>query len=903
MNENKTSAFSFKKFTISFLTIFTLVSSTLMPSLNFLSNDNNIVYADEKKKEGSGNVEDTEFYYSGAQYQQAVIEANKSIANNKTIPPTIQEIINEGESSGSIKKNKDGKYEVTQKLKSSNSGQGMKGENMWTGYAKYIMGYGIAPAETMKDAISRVFDCFSNKPKKGESDFKNTTGARVKTGSNMVGFNLSDLSDTASHFDGNGDTDGRWLSRRISSTIGTFVGYHYIDTTDGTSRKELKSTLGESITAWISQGCVLLSGALDGITTMFSKILFAFDPYSWLGWGDGKDGTDSDNPFIRLLSRSLQSFGISKKTIKLLMDVGILVLSGLMCFVVLFAFKKGNLKSASGKLQNILLRILLLLVLMPLMASCAHNVSNYISEMLGKTKYAGASTEIVKNVLLDVEDWASSQNLSPTALNPSNKVPDSNAKENYLDTDFIPAGNRSLIKEINDKSEEILQDGATYKNGAEMLEAWGDGDTFTVLSYDASIKRNESRPLSAFASSAGAEARRVGDKPLLRYNKDTWIIASDLSSYIWSLFDTRDDVSKNSGFSINKKHKERVYDNGKKEETKEIYYQEQKPFGVDSNQSFSTQSVALMLQTAFDDNGEATFRALQISPSGLSKTQQQSSSPVAWRSVTMPNDSAFAKFSGCLYLIAFLLAGVIISCAVLFGLFYSGFFQGVIRWCKMLFKFMFTGDYGYATGTVCYYGAVILIGFFGLNLSAIVVNIVMGIGGAVAGLVSQYNQSVDGSVLDLVSSIAGIGLALFLSGFQFPFGFELRTSPIAVLLHAPLEWADQITEKMMKHSSTHNRLGSGTFGAYQGASSRGESSLSHKANNGNNGYFDDKLNNNNGNNSNSNANNNGFSNNDANGIANNKANNSSLLDKLNTSGMNNNAMNGNNLDNNSNGNH
>lgn len=886
MKKNNTSDFSMKKIALSFFTIFTLITSTLAPSFNLLLNDNAIVYADEKNIGGDTNVEETNLYYTISQYQQAVLEANKAKANNTEIPSTINEIVNEGLESGAIKE-ENGKYVVTEKVSNSNENNGSKGDALWTGYAKYIMGFGIKPMDKLTKVMSEVYSNVTGKKVKGTGEFENVVGSNIKSGSTKVEFQLADLSTTASNFEGNSDKDNTWLSRRLSSILGTWANYGYIETSDGPN--EIEANFGEKLTSWIAQLCVYLNGAFDAFGMAISKVLFSFDPYSWLGWNGTENGVNSKNVIVRTFSNFLQSFGISKDVIKTIMDVTILFLAGAMCFVVLMALKKGNLKSATGKIQNIALRVLLLGLFIPVMATCTHSISNTLSESLGKTKFAGGSSEVIKHVLLDVEDWASSQNLSPTALNASNSIPDAKASQNYVDKSFIPSKKRSLIKDINDKSESILGEGATHKDGIEMLEAWANGEKFTVKSYVASVERNESKNLSAFASSGNTSSVNSSGRtiPLLKYNKDTWLIASRLSSYIWSLVDFRKDDSKNSGYTITEAHKATVYDNNKKKKQKDINYQEQKAYGVQSNQSFSTQSVVLMLQTAFNKNGEAVFRTLKISPSGQSKTQQVSSSPIAWRSVTMPSENGFAKFSSCLYLIAFLLSSTLISIAVMFGLFYSGFFKGISKWFRDTGAFLFSGDYGRAVSSICYYLAIMAIGLIGLNLSSIIVNLIMTISSMLAGMLN--NDVLPSSTIDLIASIVGIGLSLFLAGIKLPFSVNLKDSPIAILLHMPLEMADNVSNKIMAHSGVNNRLsnsGSG-FGKYEGASSRGESSFSHKAND-NHNALKDKINKANQNQSGANANNLN-SNGNSNANNNSKANNASLNDKLNSNGLMNNS--------------
>lgn len=888
MKQRITSDFSLCKFALSLLTIIVLLTSSLAPSLNILTDDNSIVYADSNKedrpKDGeSVNVEDTNSYYSPAQYQQAVIEANKAKDNRQPIPPTIQEIIDAGKADGSIK-SENGRYKFTSQTKNLGNVSNVKSDAMWTAYAQYIMGYGISPSNKLTSVFSKVLNFVNGKDSKG-TEFENRVGSQVKTGSTKVEFQLSDLSTTASHFDGMKTKGGSWLSRRLASTIGTFVNYHYWETSDGPD--EIKPSIGEKITAWTSMFLNAIAGVLDGMTTAISKVLFAFDPYSWMGWGDSSsDGTKSKNVIVRTISTFLQSFGISKAVIKTIINLMITVLAGTLCILLLLGVRKGNLKSAGRTLKNIGLRFILLLVFFPIMASATHNLSESISETLGKTKFSGASSEVIKHVLLDVEDWASSQNLSPTALNPANGIPDSGADNNYTDSDFAPSKKRGLIYEINKRSQETLDNsnsdsskrgnGMTHKTANDLLEAWANGDTFTVKSYVASVERNERKPkVAAFHAGGSIKTPDFGSVPTLEYNDKTYLIASHLSSYIWSLVDFRtDNDSENSGYTINNKHKATVMNNNGKQKNEDIHYQENKPYGVDGGQSFSTQSVVLLLQTSFSPNGEAVFRSLNISPSGQSKTQQLSSSPIKWRSVTMPYDNALGKVAGYLYLFAFLLCSCLISFAVLCGLFYSGFFQSVVKFFRESFKFLFTGNYASAVSSVCYYLAIMVIGLLGLNLSAIVVNLVMTLSGTFAGLIPS---SVPTSMVDIISSVVGIALSLWLAGIKLPFSISMKDSPIAAMLYMPLEVAERASKAIMKHSAVHNRLGSGSFGSYQGASSRGESSYAHKANANNDGFnnsLQDKIND-----ANSNANMNGNA--SANGAnASDKLNKSSLADKV-----------------------
>lgn len=784
---------------------------------------NNVVYADETK-----HAEDVSSLYTESQYQQAIIEANNAVNNKEKVPSAIQDIINQGIKEGIIVKKGAGNYKLNDNIKSKKTGTFTKGENnLWTGYAQFIMGTGIKGQDTLLQDFFTV----------GKKAFSNPVGSKIKSGSSFATFGLGELSEAMSGKLGSTDAYG-WNSRMISSFLGTFTGYNYIQTEEGS--RFINASWGDKITSFLAQITLTFNTVAESLNALLSKALLALNPFSWFGYHS--NNYVENNPFSKAIKTFFESLGVDKEIITLILNGTATILIFVLIFFLLRGISKGNLNYGKSKLKNYALRIVLLLIFFPLMANLTNTISQSLYKTVGKTSlFSSSSDQVVKHVLLDVEDWAISQNLSPTALSSSNPLPNAHAGDNYVDKNFKPSIKRGLINEINDKSKMILGNALEYSTGSDLLEAWSESKTFDINSYVSGIKNNESKDLAAFSGNGSTRINDGGrNVPAFKYDTDSkdnskspYIIASNLGSYIWGITDFKQTLGSNSGKEMEKAHKTSVY-NYKKEKTEgDIKFKETENYGVDNNQSFSTQSVALMLQTSFNGKS-AIFKTSNISNTGAYVSSVLSANPVSWRSVTMPSENMVSSFANRLYLVAFLIAGFIINLGVFLSLWHSGVFTGVKNLIFECSKFAITGDYGYAVGFVSYYIAIIVLGLFTMNLSSILVTLLMSITSTLAGLLQNLHLAWAGSFIDIITSIAGIIFAMYLSGITLPFNLDkIKDSPIATLMNLPFKKAKEITKNAHKHSAMNNKssgVGLG-FGKYTSNSDKGnsDSSFSHKA--------------------------------------------------------------------------
>lgn len=552
--------------------------------------------------------------------------------------------------------------------------------------------------------------------------------------------------------------DGRYLA----SFLSTYNYYGYIDTVSGNSlaaeSNNIVSSIGKGIGAFFAGIALTIYYMMSSFITWIVEFLVAMNPYRLLGFDKGK-GVLPDNPISNALSKFVEGFGFDGKLVTSITELALMIVTFLLAWQLMKLLKEGKTSAIGGTLKQWFIRILIVFAFFPLASLVASSIGQTVKTVNENTQVTNAP---VNKYLLDVRKWSASTNLAPTGLS-SDRFPDAKSADGHIDTDFAPTSGQnrtSIIANINKESYRVM-DGKTdpKKYGFDLLSRWSENSTFNVNTYIGDLRRS--------SSDTGETLEGVKNFKSKYKDKDP----QKLEYFVWSgTQNITKDLTKTSHSNF------RPYGN----------------LGVNQdNGSFSTQSVALMLQTSFDTSG-AKFYAYNIAPSGLQGNIKNASTvKTEWRQVTLPGDGSVGKFGSWLGLISESLSYVIVSVAVFVGLVTTNFFTAMLRFAKRTVHAIATGSVHSAMSTALIFLAGIVSLVIALGLPHIVIGLVDGIAGGVGSATSKW---VAGGYVDIVSSVVKLFFAWYVS-----FGTKIKgygMTPVRLIMSLPLEAAFRYDDRV-----------------------------------------------------------------------------------------------------------
>ena len=559
--------------------------------------------------------------------------------------------------------------------------------------------------------------------------------------------------------------------RRLASFLSTYNYYGYIDTVSGNSlaaeSNNAISSIGKGIGAFFAGIALTVYYVMNSFITWIVDFLVAMNPYRLLGFDKGK-GVLPDNPVSNALSKFVEGFGFDGKLITSVTELALMIVTFILAWQLMKLLKEGKTSAIGDTLKKWLIRIIIVFAFFPLASLVASSIGQTVKTVNEDTQVTNAP---VNKYLLDVRKWAASTNLSPTGLS-SKRFPDATSSDGHIDTEFSPTygqNRSSIIANINKESYKVMDDKTDPKTyGFDLLSRWSENSTFNVNTYIGDLRRSGSDTGQTLEGVKGFESKYK--------NEDS----QNLEYFIWS---------------------------GTQNITKELTkpsHSNFRPYGNlgvnQGNGSFSTQSVALMLQSSFDTSG-SKFYAYNIAPSGLQGNIKNASTvKTEWRQVTLPGESGIGTFGSWLGLISESLAYVIISVAVFVGLITTNFFTAMVRFAKRTVHAIATGSVHSAMSTVLIFLAGIVSLIIALGLPFIALGLVNGIAGGVSSATSKW---IPGGYVDIVKSIILIFFAWYIS-----FGTKIKgygMTPVRLIMSLPLEAAfkyDDRVDQLNKQGNT-----------------------------------------------------------------------------------------------------
>lgn len=212
--------------------------------------------------------------------------------------------------------------------------------------------------------------------------------------------------------------------------------------------------------------------------------------------------------------------------------------------------------------------------------------------------------------------------------------------------------------------------------------------------------------------------------------KPSDISKTDLKSVIWS-----------STQNVNKKTKDVTNEN----------FDPSLTIGSMGEQAFSTQSVALMLQSSFDDMS-AKFYAYNFAPTGLQgNLKNLMTVKTEWKEMTLPGDGVIGVFGSWLSLIAESIAYICIALAVILALLTTNMFAAMLAFGKQLFRALIYGSVNSAMATFLIYLGGIGSVLISVGLPGLFIKLIQSIGD---GITMATQNVIPSGFVDIITAVA-----------------------------------------------------------------------------------------------------------------------------------------------------
>ncbi|HIF6490347.1 TPA: DUF3659 domain-containing protein [Enterococcus faecium] len=558
---------------------------------------------------------------------------------------------------------------------------------------------------------------------------------------------------------------------QLASTLATYNYYGYIETVSGNAIASQASSfiggIGRTLGSFIGSISLILSNIAESINELLGKFFMSMNIFSLMGWGKG--GSDVSNPVAKALTSLLNNLGLNNQLFKAIASLSMLFFTAILGYqgMKLLSKEGVNSKGLSPVLEKWIVRIFVLFVFLPVAGSL---LGVYINGIQSAKEDGKLPTNVVGDYIINTRLWASTQNLAPssdTGGNVPNGKPTSEIK--FVDTDYEPSKKSEMIRMINTSSYARQNNDLDSNSvGMALLKEWSSNDTFNVNTYagDVNVAENDAYMGRAPAVWTGYN---LGDgKEGNAIKKPT-----NLNGYIWSA-------------------NQNVTDDNRKPDGKGTTnnFDATQPWGVANNATFSTQSVALMLQSALDTSG-AKFYAYNIAPSGIQgSAKNMSTVKTEWRTASLVGHGAMGKFGSWLAMNAesIVLAVLYLACA--WAMFNVNIVKAFKREFVRVWEVVLTGSLAAGAGVMAISLGVVTTSLIGLQLPIFLITFVRAFGDTAVGFIP--NTLLGDGVANIVRSAMVLGVGYLL---VFKKGEKVNNNLINMLIGLPLEVAFGFDER------------------------------------------------------------------------------------------------------------
>lgn len=681
-----------------------------------------------------------------------------------------KEELHDYERANIIKKDKGDKYS----LGSAASAE----DGLWTLYANILMQK--SKKEEKKDNKKKennsqgVTGRITGAIKNSIGDFMGDGGVEVTVPFNKmysIGVDLDEDNGKKSN-DGEGNTQ---VGRQLASFFSTFSHYGYIQTVSGNTLASHASgglqTIMRHILGFFMVISMLVYEMFNFILGNLVTFIGKLDFWSLMGYEDANEYAESTkNPIIKGIYGFIQGLGISANMFHRAMLLGFFIAVAIFVYRLMRTisgrgFHWGALSDAT---KRFIVRFLTFWLVPSAIILLVGGFAKQLDNIQTDPKYNPSPPS---QYLLNDRKWASALNLSPTGMK-SGESPNASSDTQHVDSSYAPSASRDLIGQINAESYKRMNGDVSSKDiGFDLIAGYMDNTKFNVNTYMADIRQTPKNTDSDNA--ADMYAAYKGYKEL----DEKKIKPQNYEDYIWTA---------------------KPVTSGEKDEAKpdNKKYKPNLAAGVEDNKSFSTQSVALMLQTSFEDNA-ANFYAYNIPPSGVQgAAKNMSTVKTEWRAYTMPGEGGLGVIGSYLALLSQCLFQTFLIGAVIHALIFTNFWKSFL----MTFKHWW---YGIITGNPVHMLIALVLGltspltgFIAYLLPSLFVTFVNTLVKGIRGVIDAFGvQGIDGAV-DIGKAIMMFLLTIYLIIAKTFTGKNIITTIIDFLPRMGLDLANKAARIM-----------------------------------------------------------------------------------------------------------
>lgn len=573
----------------------------------------------------------------------------------------------------------------------------------------------------------------------------------------------------------NSDEEKDNSGSQMASFLSTYNHYGYITTNSG--QKALNATVSKGsgiikgIFGTIIAFALVINRAVEMVLEWLVKAMVDLNPLTLIGLDDTKVATD--NPISKMMKHFFENLGFNAEHFEKVQSIGIMVIAFVFLVTVILALASGKVHQVKRRSRKFLVSLFTVVIGIPLVLFMAKDLGEQIKDY---QKDHSSDADIVSQYILNVRGWAASSNLSPSGLQGA-EFPDSTAKESYIDKDFDPIRSRKLIEGINKNTYETLYPDQEKKAGFDLLGKWMKNESFDVNTYIGDINRGdlfkEKKQLPAF-DHYQEEFGKKGNKPRLK----------DIEYSMWSATQNVDDELKD----VSNKN-----------------FKKSSNTGVRDDNSFSTQSVVLMLQSSFDSN-QADFYANNIGPTGIQgKIKSVTTVKTNWQEATLPGDGTTGVVGSYIAMGSQAIAYAIIQIALILALFTVNFLEAFKRMIVRLYQALFGDAFALVSLAI-----IIIAGMISLALTFKLAKTFLSL---VDDFASVFDKVTGGFIpsgfIDILVALVKVITALWLS-----FGKKVGQSkypPIKYIMSIPFQVVFSYDDRLRLLSHTGNKDFKGAY--------------------------------------------------------------------------------------------
>lgn len=586
---------------------------------------------------------------------------------------------------------------------------------------------------------------------------------------------------------GNSLTDSK-AGTELASTLATYSYYGYMETVSGNALASGASGvvggIGRALGSFIGSVSLAISNVAEGINDAVGKFFMHLNIFNLMGFGKSQE--KFSDPISKALGSLLSNLGLDNSTFKVIANFMVLIFCGIFGWQAIRALSKEgvNSKGFLGHFKKWMVRILVLFILLPIEGSLIGGIISTIQ--YGKDS-GELPTNTVQNYIINTRLWASTQNLSPAGEG-NTDVPSGNGTSaiRYVDTSYEPSKKTDMISRINllSYTRQKGGDGDADANvvGMALLKEWSSNDTFNINTFAGDVNLDKSDESRAPVVSA------EGNKTLT----DKGVNPRNLNQYIWSANqNVTDDNRKPDGKGTKPSGK------GSNGSQDPVSFDASAPWGVKQNSTFSTQSLALLLQSEMNTSG-TKFYAYNIAPSGVQgAAKNMSTVKTEWRTASLVGHGVIGKFGSWLAMIAESLVLAILYLACGWALLNVNIVKAFKREFARVWGVVLTGSPADGAGAFAISLGMIVTGFIANQLPIILIMVTRAVGDTATGLLP--NEIIGDGINNIVRALMVLGMAYILV-----FSKKGSTSVINTIIGLPLEIAFGLDERAKLIMGTRN---------------------------------------------------------------------------------------------------